>query len=104
MLRLRRGVRRGARRRGSATPPDISKERSAVEPVALALLLVEAGLFAPLLEPKIEVDAGAVALEGAHEGFAAEVADEAVDFAGSRGGDDFERQTRAPFGFSSCVT
>ena len=43
------------------------KERSAVEPVASALVLV---------------DAGAVALEGADEGFAAEVADEAVDLAG----------------------
>jgi hypothetical protein len=50
------------------------------------------------------VDAGAVASEGADEGFAAEVADEAVDLAGFRGGDDFERQTRAWFGFSSCVT
>jgi hypothetical protein len=50
------------------------------------------------------VDAGAVALKGAHEGFAAEVADEAVDLAGLCGGDDFERQTRAWFGFSSCVT
>ena len=58
-----------------------------VEPVALALFLVKAGLFAPLLEPKVEVDAGAVAWEGADKGFAAEVADEAVDFAGLRGGE-----------------
>jgi hypothetical protein len=43
-------------------------------------------------------------LEGADEGFAAEVADEAVDLAWLRGGDDFERQTWARFGFSSCVT
>jgi len=50
------------------------------------------------------VDAGAVAWEGADKGFAAEVADEAVDFAGLCGGDNFERQTRAWFGFSSCVT
>jgi hypothetical protein len=50
------------------------------------------------------VDAGAVASERADEGFAAEVADEAVGLAGLRGGDDFERQTRARFGFSSCVT
>jgi hypothetical protein len=71
------------------TPPRTSKERSAVEPVASALVLV---------------DAGAVALEGADEGFAAEVADEAVDLAWLRGGDDFERQTWARFGFSSCVT
>jgi len=50
-----------------------------VEPTALARLLV---------------DAGAVALEGAHEGFAADVADEAVDLAGLRGG---ERVPRPPF-------
>lgn len=77
---------------------------SAVEPVALVLLSVDAGLFAPLLEPKILVDAGAVALKGADKGFAADVAGEAVDLAGLRGGDDFERQTWARFGFSSCVT
>jgi hypothetical protein len=63
--------------------------RSAVEPIAFDLFLV---------------DAGAVALKGADEGFAADVADEAVDLAGLRGGDDFERQTWARFGFSSCVT
>jgi len=80
------------------------RRASAVEPVASALLLVDAGLFAPLFWPEIEVDAGAVALERADEGFAAEVADEAVDLAGLRGGDDFERQTWARFGFSSCVT
>ena len=55
------------------------KERSAVEPVASALVLV---------------DAGAVALKGADEGFAAEAADEAVDLAGLRGG---ERILRLPF-------
>jgi hypothetical protein len=57
-----------------------------------------------LLEPKIQVDAVAVAWERADKGFAAEVAGEAVDLAGLRGGDDFERQTWARFGFSSCVT
>jgi hypothetical protein len=50
------------------------------------------------------VDAGAVASERADEGFAADVADEAVDLAGLRGGDDLELRTRARFGFSSCVT
>jgi len=43
-------------------------------------------------------------LEGADKSFAAEVADEAVDFAGLRRGDDLELQTWAQFGFSSCVT
>ena len=63
--------------------------RSAIGPIAFDLFLV---------------DAGAVAWERADKGFAAEVAGEAVDLAGLRGGDDFERQTWARFGFSSCVT
>jgi hypothetical protein len=72
--------------RSDASKPN---KRSAVEPIAFDLFLV---------------DAGAVALKGADEGFAADVADEAVDLAWLRGGDDFERQTWARFGFSSCVT